>query len=210
MLNIKFFIIMEHQKETADLTLAQKCAAIKQELYVGYYVFASGVVSVKKDADSQISGIIVWSNPDTQAPVGSRALMITLEREKKAWTDQHVELGGTNDIDGRQNTIEILRRSAARGVEAPAARYCYEYNHNGVSAGEGFLPSKTQLLKVAINYDCINRSLMNIGAPALYGIYVSSTEAGPEREWEVRLENHSAHVYAKSYCGDYVRCFVAL
>ena len=28
--------------------------------------------------------------------------------------------------------------------------------------------------------------------------------------WQVRIEKRQTHVYAKSYPGDYVRCFVAL
>ena len=70
---------MKTKQETANLTLAQKCAALNQELQVGYYVFSSGVVSKDKNADSQISGVIIWKNSDESAEPGSRALMITLD-----------------------------------------------------------------------------------------------------------------------------------
>ncbi len=210
MLNIKIFIIMKTKQETANLTLAQKCAALNQELQVGYYVFSSGVVSKDKNADSQISGVIIWKNSDESAEPGSRALMITLDRVKKAWSNLHRDFGGTNEVDGKANTQAILQSANKQGLQAPAAIYCNEYAERGVSAGEGFLPSKEQLLQAAKNYDCINSALTNAGVPGLYGIYVSSTEYNKDREWEVRLENRSSHVYAKSYGGDYVRCFVAL
>ena len=199
---------METQKLTE--TLAQKCAAINQTMHVGYYVFSSGVVSKDKDADSQISGVIVWKNSDENAAPGSRALMISLDRVKKAWSDLHIELGITDEQDGQTNTESILRKAAAKDIQAPAANYCHEYAERGVSAGEGFLPSKEQLLKASKNYESINRALINAGAPGLYGIYISSTEYNKDREWQVRMEKSLAQVYAKSYGGDYVRCFVAL
>lgn len=96
-------------QNSTNLTLAERCAAVQQEFYVGYYVFSSGIISPDKNADSVRSGIIVWKNPDEKAPVGKRALMVTLDREMKAWSDAHVELGGTDDADGRQNTLEIFR-----------------------------------------------------------------------------------------------------
>lgn len=56
----------------ASLTLAERCAAIEQEFYIGYYVFSSGIISSDKNADLVRSGIIVWKNPDEKAPVGKR------------------------------------------------------------------------------------------------------------------------------------------
>lgn len=196
--------------ETQKLTLAQKCALIKQDMQVGYYVFSSGIISKDKDADSQISGVIVWKNSDENAKLGSRALLITLDRVKKAWSNLHKDFGGTNDVDGKANTQAILQSAANQGLKAPAAMYCNEYAERGVSAGEGFLPSKEQLLQAAKNYNRINSALINAGVPSLCGIYVSSTEYNKDREWQVRMEKSLAQVYAKSYGGDYVRCFVAL
>ena len=196
--------------ETQKLTLAQKCALIKQDMQVGYYVFSSGIISKDKDADSQISGVIVWKNSDENAKLGSRALMITLDRVKKAWSNLHKDFGGTNDVDGKANTQAILQSAANQGLKAPAAMYCNEYAERGVSAGEGFLPSKEQLLQATKNYNRINSALINAGVPSLCGIYVSSTEYNKDREWQVRMEKSLAQVYAKSYGGDYVRCFVAL
>ena len=196
--------------ETQKLTLAQKCALIKQDMQVGYYVFSSGIISKDKEADSQISGVIVWKNSDENAKLGSRALMITLDRVKKAWSNLHKDFGGTNDVDGKANTQAILQSAAHQGLQAPAAMYCNEYAERGVSAGEGFLPSKEQLLQAAKNYNRINSALINAGVPSLCGIYVSSTEYNKDREWQVRMEKSLAQVYAKSYGGDYVRCFVAL
>ncbi len=196
--------------ETQKLTLAQKCALIKQDMQVGYYVFSSGIISKDKEADSQISGVIVWKNSDENAKLGSRALMITLDRVKKAWSNLHKDFGGTNDVDGKANTQAILQSAANQGLQAPAAMYCNEYAERGVSAGEGFLPSKEQLLQAAKNYNRINSALINAGVPSLCGIYVSSTEYNKDREWQVRMEKSLAQIYAKSYGGDYVRCFVAL
>lgn len=200
----------ELNQNNAGLTLSEKCAAVKQEFYTGWYVFSSGIISPDKNADSVRSGVIVWKNPDTAAPIGKRALMMTLERVELAWSSMHLTLGGTNETDGQQNTLEILRRAAERNIRVPAAEYCHNYHQNGVLAGEGFLPSKEQLMKMAGNYDCVNRALINAGEKGLYGIYVSSTEYNIDRIWQIRPEKRSAMVYAKSYPGDYVRCFVAL
>ena len=213
MLYIKLFIIMKQEslnQNSTNLTLAERCAAVQQEFYVGYYVFSSGIISPDKNADSVRSGIIVWKNPDEKAPVGKRALMVTLDREMKAWSDAHVELGGTDDVDGRQNTLEILRRAVEKNIKVPAAEYCHGYNQNGVLAGEGFLPAKEQLMRMAGNYERIHQALVNVGEKGLYGIYISSTEYNKDRAWQVRMEKRQTHVYAKSYPGDYVRCFVAL
>lgn len=192
-------------------TLAERVAALGHKLEVGYWVYASGVVTKQKNAVNEpIVGIIVAKNKDKNTEIGNRALMMTLPVVRKAWANREVELGVCNDIDGQTNTKEVLKKAEELGIDVPAFKYCAEFSCEGISVGEAYMPSKQELLNASKNADTINETCFELGVARFIGIYLSSTEHNKERAWQVRIEKSAPQVYAKTFGGDFVRAFVAL
>lgn len=50
-----------------------------------------------------------------------------------------------NIQSGREATKLLLDEATKHGVELPAAEFCVNFDHNGVSKGEAFLPSRYEL-----------------------------------------------------------------
>lgn len=194
-----------------EKTLAERVAALGHKLEVGYYVYASGVVSKRKNADSSpVVGIIATKSQEKNIEIGKRALMMTLPVVRKAWSNRETILGVCNDFDGQQNTIEVLKKAEDLGVDVPAFKYCAEFSCEGINAGEAFMPAKEQLLVASRRDYAINEACFEIGVPRFTGIYLTSTEYNKERAWQVRIDKYTPQVYAKTYGGDFVRAFVAL
>jgi len=196
---------------TYEKTLAERVAALGHELKVGYCVYASGLVSQYKNADSSpVVGIIVAKNKDENAEIGKRALMMTLPVVKKAWANREIELGICNELDGQQNTQEMLKMAEKLGIDVPAFLYCAEFCCEGISAGEAYLPAEQELFEASKSISAVNETCFELGISRFIGIYLSSTEYNKERAWRVRVDKREKQVYAKTYGGDFVRAFVAL
>ena len=192
-------------------TLAERVAALGHELGIGYFVYASGVVSKSKDAGkSPIVGVIVSKNPDKNARVGTRAKMLTLQQVRKPWASEEKLLGVSNVIYGDISTKNVIEKAEQIGIEVPACSYCAQFSCEGIAAGEAYLPSKQELEAASRSCDIVNEALEAINAPRFRGIYQTSSEYNRERVWQVCVEKSEAQIYAKTYGGDYTRAMVSL
>ena len=192
-------------------TLAERVVALGHELYPGYYVYASGVVSKEKNADeSPIVGVIVSKSKDAKAEVGKRAKMIVLSQVRKAWANRDVVLDVSSQIYGQVSTNAVIDKAIELKIEVPACSYCADFHCEGIEKGEAYLPAKMELLDASVNEHVVNEALYAIGAARFRGIYWTASEYNKERAWQVDIEKGATQVYAKTYGGDYVRPFVSL
>ena len=122
------------------------------------------------------------------------------------------------DFDGLSNTLEIKYTAEQISIfdfqqNAPAAYYCYYYDHISLSTGNvplgWYLPSAGELNLLYANKENVNATLKklhdtNAAASTLWQYYWSSTEQNPSRAWNVQNEgalsvaNESEMLYVRS------------
>ena len=74
---------------------------------------------------------------------------------------------------GREATKILLEEAAKQGVELPAARFCIDYDKNGVTKGEAFLPSAGELQQFPVV--TLQSAWRKIGMADCHGTLWSST-----------------------------------
>ncbi len=151
---------------------------------------------------------MAWVNPNPDAPIGKRGLIVTLDMVRLSWADAYCETGIGNDEDGHNNTQKLLDYGKAHGINFPAAEWCANYSKNGIKPGEGFLPSKTQLLLMASNRYVIIFALKKVCESVFYDWLWSSSEAYKGYAWIVYSSEAGVgrHNMTDKY---YVRCVIA-
>ena len=176
------------------------------QIVVGWYAFAGGKFS-KDPAYPNCQGVVAWINPNPNAPIGKRGLIITPDEVTLEWVDEDCEAGICDEEDGQANTRKLIAYGKEYGISFPAAKWCYAYSKNAVTPGEGFLPAKNQLKRIVANRDIINSALKRIGGVILDGWIWSSSEYSYGNAWNVLA-------YGGVYGGSkgnsfYVRCVLA-
>ena len=174
---------------------------------VGYYAFEGGKFSKDPNAYPNCQGVVAWINPNPNAPIGERGLIITPDEVTLEWVDEDCEAGICDEEDGQANTRKLIAYGKEHGISFPAAKWCYAYSKNAVTPGEGFLPAKNQLKRIVANRDIINSALKRIGGVILDGWIWSSSEYSYGNAWNVLA-------YGGVYGGSkgnsfYVRCVLA-
>lgn len=88
----------------------------------------------------------------------------------------------TEDIQsGREATKILLEEAAKRGIELPAATFCVNYDRNGVSKGEAFLPSLYEMRQM--QRGALFDACEKIGLDTCEGAFVSSTIGFNHNVW---------------------------
>ena len=194
------------------LSLAERVATLGHPLYPGYYLYLNGTVSPEKGADiSPLIGVIGYVNPDPNAPIGKRAEVMSLMQQRVSWSEREVFFDVTNLFDSKENTHAIKEKADQIGIKVPAFSLCLDFSiENAVEAGEAYLLSREQMMKVAGNQKTINQALYAIGAPPFRGTHLTSSEYNKERAWQVDVDKHKSVIYAKTYIGDYARPFFSI
>ena len=181
-----------------------------KEIEVGWYAFAGGKFSPDPKIYPNCQGVVAWLNPDPNAPIGKRGLILTPDAVKTWWADKNCEAGICDDEDGHANTKRMIAWGKEHGVSFPAAEWCYAYSKNGVKPGDGFLPALNQLERIVANRDIINQALEKIGAIILEGWIWSSSEYSNNYAGYVLASDGSVRGgSSKAYNSYYVRCVLA-
>ena len=182
---------------------------LSSKIEVGYYAFAGGKFSPDPNAYPNCQGVVAWLNPDPNAPIGKRGLILMPDAMLKLWADKNCETGIDDEEDGQANTRSLIAYGKKHGISFPAAEWCYRYSQNGVKPGDGFLPAKKQLERIIANRDIINPALEKIGAQILKSwIWSSSEYSSNNYAWLVNANDGNVINYIKYYYYN-VRCVIA-
>lgn len=158
---------------------------LSSKIEIGYYAFEGGKFSPDPKTYPNLQGVVAWLNPDPNAPVGKRGLILMPDAMLKLWADKNCETGIGDEEDGKTNTRRLIAWGKKHGISFPAAEWCYRYSQNGVKPGDGFLPAKNQLKRIVANRDIINSALKKIGGVILDGWIWSSSEYSTYYAWNV-------------------------
>lgn len=199
------------RQELVTVSFADFCAKWSKNCVVGDFVYPSGLITSQAQKSIQAIGIVGWVNPDPNAPIGQRGFMLCCEQEDRIWADKYEITGATDINDGWRNTQSLLKLAKEKDCSFPAAEYCVNYSGNGIKAGDGFMASKEQWLKIFANVEIINKSIERIGAELLFGWYWSSSEyvGNSHCAWVVYAANGSVNAGNKNFNGQFARCVVA-
>ena len=180
---------------------------LSSKIEVGYYAFAGGKFSPDPNAYPNCQGVVAWLNPDPNAPIGKRGLILMPEMVKTWWADKNCETGIGDEEDGQANTRRLIAYGKKHDIKFPAAEWCYAYSKNGVKSGEGFLPAKKQLERIVASRDIINPALEKIDGKILNGWIWSSSEYSYNYAWYMSVDGC---VFGNSKINPFsVRCVIA-
>ena len=200
-------VTQELEKESDVPQEQEVIQTTSAQIEVGYYAFAGGKFSPDPNAYPNCQGVVAWLNPDPNAPIGKRGLILMPETVKTWWADKNCETGIGDEEDGKTNTRSLIAWGKKHGISFPAAEWCYRYSQNGVKPGDGFLPAKKQLERIIANRDIINPALEKIGAQILKGWIWASSEYSYNNAWGVYANGGVDYNYKGS--SFYVRCVIA-
>ena len=172
---------------------------METEVKVGWFAFAGGKFLPDANAYPNCQGVVAWLNPDPNAPVGKRGLILMPDYECLNWTRTKMETEAQDEYEGRNNMHKILCYTKDHGIKFPAMEWCYVYSKNGVKIGEAFLPAKGQWWDIIENLKIINESLVKIGGAVLSGMIWSSTEYASGVAWCMEVDNLYATKEPKTY-----------
>lgn len=105
----------------------------------------------------QVSGVVGYVDESKK-----HGLIITLRQKKLYWSLCFLYVNMPNNLSGKENTRLILKAAKKQGKIAEAAEYCANYAYDGIKAGEAFLPSKAEFVKIMDNLEDIKSSLEKI------------------------------------------------
>ena len=208
------------EEQSEQVTILSKAASkkvktLKQEAEddcpkykVGWFAFEGEKYSPNPKAYPNCQGVVSWVNPDKDAPVGKKALILLPETFCSNWGCWKM-VDATSFDDGRLNTQKILRYASEHKLNFPAAEWCYAYSKNGVKPGEAFLAAKKQLEWIVANCDVINSALEKIGGQILKGWIWSSSEYSSGYAWYVGADAGDVDWCSKDFNYCYVRCVLA-
>ena len=178
------------------------------EIKIGDYAFKGGKFSADPKAYPNCQGVVAWLNPDPNAPIGERGLILMPDSVLSLWADEYCKTGICDEDDGKSNTKNLVDYCRKHGVRFPAVRWCYLYSQNGVKPGEGFLPAPSQLKRIVANRDIINPALKKIGGKILKGRIWSSCDWISGYAWMVAIDGTDGS--GRKDGKGYVRCVIAI
>lgn len=156
---------------------------MENEIQVGYFAFAEKKFSPDPNAYPNCQGVVAWLNPDENALIGQKGLILIPETVITIWANKLCFIDVQDSLDGCANTQKIWDYARKNDVSFPAFRNCLRYSKNGIKAGEAFVPAIEQLQKIMLNQDIIDVSLSKINGDCLNATIMSSTEASVENVW---------------------------
>ena len=193
--------ISVHSEETEE-------AVLPDVVCPGMYYYSDGTISAEVLSKKQLSGVVGWVDESSK-----HGLILGLREAELPWSSDCLVID-TFLGDGKKNTRFILEKARRQHENAEAAEWCVAYAFDGVHDGEGFFPSRDELVKIFKNLDAVQKALKKINRPLLdkYNWYWSSSdssEGSSNLAWRVRpSDGHVSYYYYKRYSGR-VRCVLA-
>ena len=181
------------------------------------------IVTIESGASSSncIIGDILYSDMscdsnvvEGKTPIGvvfdrANRLAIALDTERKAWSDNNVDVPGlsdyisastvTADWKGKNNTRLVLESCKTQGTSCPAFEYVNSYKTDGTKAGDWYLPAGGELNAIYGNRGVLNTALGKIGGTKLL----------TSNPWGQDFYNGNINYYLENYNSRYVRPVLA-
>ena len=154
--------ISAHSEEPEDASVQSEETTSVNVVRPGMYYYSDGTISADVMQWKQISGVVGWVDES-----GRHGLVLGLREELLAWSSDCLAVKFPEYADGRENTRLILKAVHKQNKKAEAAEWCAAYAFNGIHAGEAFLPSKAELVKIFKSFDAIQNALEKINQPWL-------------------------------------------
>ena len=172
----------------------------------GMYYYSDRTISADVIQGKQISGVVGWVDES-----GRHGLVLGLRETRLPWSSDCLAVNLPKNADGRENTRLILKAAQKQDEKAEAAEWCAAYAFDGIHAGEAFLPSRAELVKIFKSFDAIQNALEEINQPWLEKDYWywSSSEADYGNAWFVRPSDDAMDYYDKTSSYNRVRCVLA-
>lgn len=122
---------------------------------VGMFYYAKDkTFSEKLIPNKKVSGVVAYVDGS-----GLHGLVWLLNCHVFIWSEDDLFVGMPKELSGKENTRLILQASQNQNAFAYAAKFCAEYDFDGVQIGEAFLPSIDELKLVRENRQLIDEKL---------------------------------------------------
>lgn len=166
--------------------------ACDNKIQVGSIIYAEGIIC-SNYLKSKTPIAIVF---DTE-----NRLAISLESKRTIWSENTTDIptlenwdGGFPNagVNGKINTGIILEHGKTNSISYPAAEYCANYKTSGTNAGDWFMPSYMQLVKLNVGRKEIEATANKISAANIYDYTWSSTENNAIDAWLWKVNGGSA------------------
>ena len=197
--------ISVHSEETEEVSVQSEEAVLPDVVCPGMYYYSDGTISAEVLSKKQLSGVVGWVDESSK-----HGLILGLREAELPWSSDCLVID-TFLGDGKKNTRFILEKARRQHENAEAAEWCVAYAFDCVHDGEGFFPSRDELVKMFKNLDAIQKALEKINRCLLEedNWYWSSSEGSSNLAWRVRpSDGHVSDYYYKRYSGR-VRCVLA-
>jgi hypothetical protein len=112
---------------------------------VGLFDLGNGKFAKEIDHQSKVRSIVAIVDEEQHLAYGLCPVY-----QMMSWCPTCLGVITQHIISGMEATRLLLDEAAERGVSLPAAEFCANYEGFGVKKGEAFLPSKSEMMKIAI------------------------------------------------------------
>ena len=178
------------------------------KVQVGWYAFGGGKFAPNADAFPNLWGVVAWLNPQENAPIGKRGLILLPDEVRRQWATTSCITNCLDVEDGQANTQALLALGKEKKLHFPAAEWCAQYSGNGIKPGDVFLPAQMQLHNMVANLRVVNEALAKIDGMRLHNWVWSSTDGNYYYAWGVGV-CHDKPSYGTKYYHAEVRAVLA-
>ena len=201
-----FSKICAHSEEPEDASVQSEETTSVNVVRPGMYYYSDRTISADVIQGKQISGVVGWVDDS-----GRHGLVLGLRETRLPWSSDYLAVKFPEYADGRENTRLILKAVHKQNKKAEAAEWCAAYAFDGIHAGEAFLPSRDELVKIFKSFDAIQNALEKINQPRLKKErwHWSSSERNNYSAWVVRPSDGDV-IHRRKYGNrNRVRCVLA-
>ena len=192
----------EIDTETLEKVFCQLELDAALEPRVGWYAYVNDIFAPYPDAYSELLGIVSWLNPDANAPIGKRGLILIPQKFTDKWSNNYGRTGVNHSSDGKNNTKELMVWNKLKKYVFYAAQACFNYKAKGIEKGEAFLPAVEQLSDIVKNAYTIRLAMKELGLD-FKGKLLTSTEYTNHFAYTVDVETGEVSGISKIQNCDY-------
>ena len=140
------------------------------ELKVGMFDLGNGLFSDCAPKKGEVRSVVA-----AVLPHEGRAIGFCPEQSVLPWCYTALGVVTMPITSGKEATACITKMAAVRQVTMPALEFCLNYQGVGVTRGEAFLPTRTELQQAYLNENAIYKSIRLLGERWLENTLFSSS-----------------------------------
>ena len=166
-------------KDVVDYFIEQQAKqTVSQNLpEIGMLCYADNTFSFELDNNKIVKGVVGYVE-------NTRALVVCLQEIELPWSSSFLKKVDTQNFsDGKSATKKILQVASKSKQKAEAAQWRFDFEQNGVTKGEAFLPSLRELECLALGRKRINETFALLQVNLLSKWYWSSNTYSDDYVW---------------------------